>query len=49
MAHEKVFIKMNVELKRFRKTIRIARRKFRRFTVEVSRTQPLLHNGKKPR
>lgn len=47
--YRKAIIRCRIEQRKLVKNIRIARRRFRRFGVEVNRTKPLLHNGKKPR
>ena len=47
--YRKSIIRFRIAQSQLVKNIRIARRRFRRFGVEVNRTKPLLHNGKKPR
>lgn len=48
-GYRKSVARYRIAQKKLVKNIRIARRRFRRFGVEVNRTKPLLHNGKKPR
>lgn len=47
--YRKSITRYRIAQRKLVKNIRIARRRFRRFGVEVNRTKPLLHNGKKPR